>query len=385
MRTICIFTGTRAEYGLLRPLIRALENEPDATVRLLVTGSHVADAHGATWHEIENDGISLYERVEVLMDSATEAGVYTAMGLGMIRYGDVLRRMAPDLLVLLGDRYEAFAAAAAATVCKIPIAHIQGGELTLGAIDESFRHAITKMSHLHFASTQAYRARIIQLGEDPDRVFAVGALGVENIRTIELSGAEDTSRRLNLEPGQPYLLATFHPATRSSKPPDIQLSALLDALDDFPDHAVVMTGANADAGGLAINRLLAERAARHPKRYRFFMSLGTQLYLSAAKHAAAVVGNSSSAVIEVPTLGVPSVDVGPRQAGRTRGNSVISCNDEATEIVDAIARALSPEFRHLAASAANPYDRPGTTARIVRELLSRNLTEVSIKTFYDLQ
>lgn len=385
MRMICIFTGTRAEYGLLRPLIRALAAAPDVTVKLLVTGSHVADANGATWHEIADDGLAIDERVEVLMDSATETGVYTAMGLGMIRYGDVLRRMAPDLLVLLGDRYEAFAAAAAATVCRIPIAHLHGGELTYGAIDDAFRHAITKLSHLHFASTEAYRNRIIQLGENPERVFAVGALGVENIRTYELYGKEDTALRLGIDPGQSYFLATFHPATLSAKPPEAQVSALLDALDHFPDHTVVMTGANADAGGLAINLLLANRATRQPGRYRFLMSLGTRLYLSAARHAAAVLGNSSSAIIEVPTLGVPSVDIGPRQAGRARGDSVISCEDNTPAIVDAIRCALSPALRQLATCASNPYDRPGTTSRIMRELVSRDLPKLLNKTFYDLR
>lgn len=384
MRTISIFTGSRAEYGLLRPVIQALEREPGVMVKLLVTGTHVADTYGATWREIEQDDAAPQERIEVLMDSSTPCGVYTAMGLGMIRYGDALLRMAPDLLVVLGDRYEAFAAAAAATVCQIPIAHLYGGELTYGAIDDSFRHAITKMSHLHFASTPAYRARIVQLGEHPDRVFTVGALGVENIRTLELFDMRETARRLGIEAGQPYLLTTFHPATRSVKPADAQLSALLDALDRFPDHAIVMTGANADTGGLAINQRLAERAAASPRRHRFVLSLGTRLYLSAAKHAAAVLGNSSSAIIEVPTLGVPSVDIGPRQAGRTRGDSVISCADDAGEIVDAIRRALSPEFRRVAARGTNPYEHPDTTARIVRELLMHDLAKRSIKTFYDI-
>lgn len=385
MRTICVFTGTRAEYGLLRPVIRALANAPDATVKLLVSGTHLAGSYGATWREMERDELPPHECIEVLMDSSTESGVYTAMGLGMIRYGDALRRMTPDLLVVLGDRYEAFAAATAATVCAIPIAHLYGGELTYGAIDDAFRHAITKMSHLHFASTQAYRTRIVQLGEHPDRVFTVGALGVENARTLQLFGADETARRLNLESGQPYLLATFHPATRSSKPADAQLSALVDALDRFPDYAVVVTGANADAGGASINRLLAERAAACRQRYRFVMSLGTHLYLSAAKHASAVVGNSSSALIEVPTLGTPSVDIGPRQAGRTRGDSVVSCADDAEEITEAIRRALSNEFQRIAACNVNPYDRPGTAARIVRELLSRDLANLSVKTFYDLR
>ncbi|SAL06762.1 UDP-N-acetylglucosamine 2-epimerase [Caballeronia calidae] len=385
MRCICIFTGTRAEYGLLCPLIRALKAEPNVTVKLLATGSHLADANGATWHEIADDGLVIDERVEMLMDSATDTGVYTSMGLGIIRYGDVFRRMAPDLLVLLGDRYESFAAAAAATVCKIPIAHLHGGELTYGAIDDAFRHAITKLSHLHFAATEVYRARIIQLGENPDRVFTVGSLGVENIHMLELHEKAETARLLGIETRAPYFLVTVHPATLSMKPSEVQLNALLDALDSFPDHLVVVTGANADAGGLAINRLLAQQTARQPQRYRFRMSLGTKLYLSAARDAAAVLGNSSSAIIEVPTLGVPSVDIGPRQAGRTRGESVISCDDETAQIVAAIRRALSPAFREIAARASNPYDRPGTTARIVRELVSLDTVCALNKTFYDLR
>ncbi|QCP53483.1 UDP-N-acetylglucosamine 2-epimerase (hydrolyzing) [Trinickia violacea] len=384
MRTICIFTGTRAEYGLLRPLIRALAATQDVTVKLLATGSHVAESSGATWREIAGDGIAIDERIEVLMDSASESGVYTAMGLGMIRYGDAFRRLEPDLLVILGDRFEAFAAAAAATVCKIPIAHLHGGELTFGAIDESFRHAITKLSHLHFASTEAYRTRVIQLGERPDRVFAVGAMGVENIRTLDLFDKDEIDRRLGIDPQQPYFLVTFHPATLSPKRPEAQLNALLDALERFPDHTVVMTGANADAGGMAINRLLAARAAEHPGRYRFHMSLGARLYLSAARYAAAVVGNSSSAIIEVPTLGVPSVDIGPRQAGRVRGESVITCDDDTAHIVEALRRALSADFRQRAASASNPYDRPGTTAQIVDILVSHDLSDLLHKTFYDL-
>ncbi len=384
MRTICIFTGTRAEYGLLHPVIRALKARPDVTVKLLATGSHLAVANGATSREITDDGVEIDERVEVLMDSATETGVCTAMGLGMIRYGDVFQRMKPDLLLVLGDRYEAFAAAAAATVCGIPIAHLYGGELTFGAIDDAFRHAITKLSHLHFTATHAYRARVIQLGEDPDCVVTVGSLGVENTRTLALHDREDTARRLGLDMGTPYFLVTFHPATRSAKAPEVQLGALLEALDGFPGHAVVVTGANADAGGLAINRLLAERAARQPERYRFHMSLGAKLYLSAARDACAVVGNSSSAIIEVPSLGVPCVNVGPRQAGRTHGDGVISCGDDAPEIVPAIQRALSPEFRRLAASARNPYDHPDTTAQIVRALVSFDLDRARNKTFHDL-
>ncbi|MGI4814672.1 MAG: UDP-N-acetylglucosamine 2-epimerase [Janthinobacterium lividum] len=384
MRTIGIFTGTRAEFGLLRPLIRLLTATPDVIVKLLVTGTHLAASAGATWQEISNDGMAIDERVEVLFDSDTDTGVYTAMGLGIMRYGDAFKRMAPDIVVVLGDRFEAFAAAAAATVCKIPIAHLHGGELTLGAMDESFRHAITKMSHLHFTSTETHRQRVIQLGESPDRVFDVGALGVENLSTLDLIDSKEVVRRLQIMPSQSYFLVTFHPATLCNDAPEAQMIALLDALDLFPDYAVIFTGSNADAGGMGLNRLLEDRAARQGNRYRFFMSLGSTLYLSAARDAAVVIGNSSSAIIEVPSFGVPSVDIGTRQAGRVRSESVISCDPDSKQIVDAVKRALSTEFLKLCATARNPYAKPGTTAQIARVLLSREPVGLLCKHFQDL-
>lgn len=384
MRTICFFTGTRAEYGLLRPLMRAIDASAEATLKTLVTGSHLGASSGATWREIDEDGLPIDERVEVLLDSGTDVGVCTAIGLGVMRYAEALKRLNPDILVVLGDRFEALAAAIAATVCKIPVAHIHGGELTLGAMDDAFRHAITKMSHLHFTSTEAYRQRVIQLGEAPTRVHYVGALGVENLRTLPLVDRAEVERRLDLAAAEPYFLVTFHPATMEADSPSAQVQALLDALDAFPDHVVVFTGANADPGGSDLNRLLAAHAARSPQRFRFSMSLGATLYLSAARAARAVVGNSSSGIIEVPSLGVPTVDIGTRQQGRIRSASVVHCAPDAASIEAAIARAISGDFRAQAATAINPYERPGTSRDIVHHLLTWNLDDALHKPFYDL-
>jgi UDP-hydrolysing UDP-N-acetyl-D-glucosamine 2-epimerase len=384
MKTICFFTGTRAEYGLLRPLMKAVAAAPDARLCTLVTGMHLAESCGATWREIEADGLPIDERVEVLLDGATDTGVCTAMGLGIMRYGEALKRLGPDLLVVLGDRFEALAAATAANVCKVPIAHIHGGELTLGAMDDAFRHAITKLSHLHFTSTEAYRQRVIQLGEEPSRVFNVGALGVENGKTLPLVARQDVEQRLGLPPEQPYFLITFHPATLDMQPPGEQLKALLEALDAFPNFLCVFTGANADPGGGELNRLLAAAAQAQPGRFRFSISLGATLYLSAARAAAAVLGNSSSGIIEVPSLGVPTVDIGNRQRGRIRSNSVIHCPPQTAAIEAAIATAISDDFQALARTAPNPYDRAGTTASIIGVLLACDAETLLNKGFHDL-
>ncbi|CAD6540485.1 GDP/UDP-N,N'-diacetylbacillosamine 2-epimerase (hydrolyzing) [Paraburkholderia kirstenboschensis] len=382
-RTICFFTGTRAEYGLLRPLMKAIASTPGATLKTLVTGSHLAESAGATWREIAADGLPIDERVEVLLDSGTDEGVAASIGLGVMRYAEALKRLAPDMLVILGDRFEAIAAAIAATVCKTPIVHIHGGELTLGAMDDAFRHAITKMSHLHFTSTEAYRHRVIQLGEDPARVHNVGALGVENARTLPLLERSEVERRLNLTAGQPYFLVTFHPATLDRQVPDEQLRALLDALETFPDRAIVFTGANADAGGAGLNRLLAEYAQKHADRYRFSMSLGATLYLSAARAADVVIGNSSSGIIEVPSFGTPTVDIGIRQQGRIRSESVLTCAAEIEAIKGAISKALTPAFRARAATAANPYEQSATTARMVETLMTWDNATALHKNFHD--
>lgn len=381
-RSLCAFTGTRAEYGLLRPVLKALPHA-EFDVPLLVSGTHLAQSFGLTVRDILNDGLSIKEQIEIPLEARTPSDVCASMGIAISRYGEALARLSPDCLMVLGDRYEAFAAAAAGTVHNIPIIHIHGGEVTEGAIDDSFRHAITKMSHVHFASTEVYRNRIIQLGEDPSRVHNVGALGVANALALPLFGREEVEQRLHLAAGQPYFLVTFHPETRSRASVDQQLRELIGALEDFPDHVLIFTGANADAGGASINQFLSGYAEQRPNRARFFVSLGSLAYLSSAKHARIVIGNSSSAIIEVPSFGVPTVDVGTRQAGRVRSRSVISCEPVRPGIARAINLALSDGFRAVAATAANPYHRDNTVREIVTTLRSIEFGELRGKRFFD--
>lgn len=381
---ICVFTGTRAEYGLLKPLIAAIAASPRLELSLLVTGAHLAPSQGLTWREIEADGFPIAERIEIMSDSDSNVGIATATGLGLMRYAEALQRLAPAALVILGDRYEAFAAAAAATICHVPVAHLHGGELTFGAIDEAFRHAISKMSQLHFTSTAAYRNRVIQLGEAPERVHDVGALGVSNALNLTAIPRQTVLERLGLQADARYLLVTFHPETGGREAPESQVEELLAALARFPDLAIVFTGANADAGGRTVNRMLTDLAAREPGRVRFSQSLGMTLYLAAVRQAQAVVGNSSSGVIEVPSFGVPTVDIGERQSGRARAASVLWAAAERDAIASAVAQAISPAFRQLAATVDNPYEKPDTVSAILRVLENTDFAALPAKRFHDL-
>lgn len=381
---VCVFTGTRAEYGLLRPVIRLLSNTDAFDMRLVVSGTHLACSYGNTVSEIVADGYRDFEQVEILMDNISDSSVCTSMGLGVMRYGEVLSRLRPDIVLLLGDRYEALAFACAATVCRVPIAHIHGGELTLGAMDDIFRHAITKMSHLHFAATERYRQRIIQMGEHEERVFNVGALGVENTLFSGVSSRFDVAARLGIGDRQPYFLVTYHPVTLDSEPPAERLEKLLALLDQFREHVTVITGANADQGGAELNRLLEKRASEHPGRLKFFLSLGASLYHSAARYADVVIGNSSSGIIEVPSLGVPVVNIGDRQLGRDHSEGVLCCDEEPENIGKAIKTAFTEKFREIARTAPNPYYLPGTAGRILECLQAYCGRKYLKKGFYDL-
>jgi UDP-hydrolysing UDP-N-acetyl-D-glucosamine 2-epimerase len=348
----------------------------------IVSGAHLDPHFGGTADEICADGFLVDETPEIATASGSVIGICTAMGIGLIRYGDVLDRLRPHLLVLLGDRYEVFTMAAAATVNRIPIAHINGGEAAEGVIDEPFRHSVTKMSHLHFTSCETHRNRVIQLGEDPNRVFNVGALGVENAQTLQVPDEREIRSYLGFEPGRPYLLCTFHPETLSETLPITQIETILAALESFPDYAVVFTGANADAGGVEINAAIQACVARNP-RYRFFMSLGQKRYFAAVRHAACVLGNSSSGIIEVPSFHVPVIDIGDRQRSRVRAEFVLHATNDLDSICQILDYALSTEYRASFARAANPYDRPGTAQRIVDILSSWPLHGILHKHFYD--
>jgi len=383
MKKIVIYTGTRAEYGLLRNLIRRLKSEKSFDVRIVVSGSHLSPEFGFTYKEIENDGFLIDEKVEVLLSSDTSIGVAKAMGLGIISYAEVLHRLSPDLLIVLGDRYEAFAMASAATVLRIPIAHINGGDVTSGAIDEAMRHSMTKMSHLHFTTTEEYRKRVIQLGEQPQHVFNVGALGVENILTMELLERASLEKELDFKFKEKNILVTFHPVTLENLAAEVQMKELLKALSGFPDFGLIFTKANADAEGRVINRLIDEFVVSHPNS-KAYDSLGSKKYLSALRQVDMVVGNSSSGIIEVPSFGIPTINIGDRQAGRLQTKTVINVTPEAAAIEKAIEQGLDESFKVMSKQIKNPYGHWEASKKITEILLEASLENLLKKGFHDI-
>ncbi len=382
------FTGTRAEYGLLRSLMFALQDKTDVTVSALVSGTHLNSQHGKTVEEIHQDGFCIAATADLELStcaSESQMGVCASMGVAMQKISIALYELKPDILVILGDRYEAFCCATAATMLSIPIVHLHGGEQTLGAVDEAFRHAITKMSHIHFASCEKHRQRIIQLGEDPERVWNTGALGVENALNMDLLTETEIRDYLGLTSNQPYLLCTFHPVTLEPGQELQQWQEVQKALDVFSDYAIIITGANADSGGNTINALLAEWEESNSHRVCFFASLGVLRYLSAAKYARCVVGNSSSGIIEIPSLKTPVVNIGNRQKGRMCSEAVLHCNTQATAIECALKKALSLEHKKLAQSASNPYGGENVAQTMSSIIASIPLEGLIKKKFYDLE
>lgn len=382
-RSICVITGTRADYGLLRPLMHEMSNDAEMRLQLIVTGMHLSPEFGLTWREIERDGFPITERIEILLSSDSDVAVCKAMGLGLCAFGEALKRLAPDLVIGLGDRFELLAAVTAAAVCRISVAHIHGGELTEGAFDDAFRHAITKMSHLHFTATEVYRQRVIQLGEDPQRVFNVGALGVDNIRTLVPWTRDRLVRELDL-PASPRMVAvTFHPVTLEESAARGQFRVLLEALDALEETTLVFTYANADPEGRVINGMIDEFVTLRRDRARAFASLGQLRYLSLLRCVDAVVGNSSSGIIEAPGLGVPTVDIGDRQRGRVRADSVVHCEPTPDGVAAALRKALSAEFAAFARTAVNPYGDGHAAERIHAVLREQAHTDLK-KRFHDV-
>jgi UDP-hydrolysing UDP-N-acetyl-D-glucosamine 2-epimerase len=381
---VCVVTATRAEYGLLKPLLRAVAAAPDLDLQLVVTGTHLSPEFGYTAKEIIADGFSIDEQVEMLVSSDSSVGVCKSMGLAMIGYGEALGRLKPDIMVVLGDRYEILCAAAASAAHNIPIAHLHGGEVTEGAVDDAFRHAITKLSHLHFTSTEPYRQRVIQLGEQPDRVFNVGAIGLDSIRVTKFMSVPEIGDSLGFDLSPGYLLVTYHPETIVEADAAHDVRLLLDTLLNSYDGKILVTGANADKGGRAINQALQEIANAHSERVCVVSSLGQLRYLSAASHAHAVVGNSSSGIIEVPSLKTPTLNIGARQHGRIRADSVIDVPLDAAEITAALDMFKSPEFQRKIELTVNPYG-DGHTADYVMEHLRQHLAVPDLfrKRFYD--
>lgn len=384
-RKICVFTSTRAEYGLLKGLLRKICGEPSLQLQILASGAHLSPEFGMTIQEIKADGFEPDEAVEMLLSSDTPGAICKSMGLAMMGYGEALQRLKPDIVVVLGDRFETFCMAAAAQVCRVPLAHIHGGETTEGAIDEAFRHSITKMSHLHFASCEAHRERIIQLGESPDTVFNVGALGVENIYRSSLMERSELAEAIGFNLEKPYFLVTFHPVTLEKDTSQGQFQALLHALDAFPEYNVIFTKGNADTNGRVINRLIDEYSDKRPERCLVSASLGLLRYLSAMKHATAVIGNSSSGIIEAPSFKVPTVNIGDRQKGRVKAESVVDCDPSAVSIKTAIHKVISSEFQHSLGKIKSPYEHSDTACKIVSAITAADLAGLLKKQFYNIQ
>lgn len=380
MIKIVVVTATRAEYGLLSPLIKKLREDPEYEVRVAVTGMHLSPEFGLTYKEIEADGIEIDRKIEMLLSSDTPVAVSKSMGVALMGFADYFEETVPDALIVLGDRYEVLAVCIAAMNEQIPIVHLYGGEITEGAIDDAIRHCITKLSYLHFTSTEEYRKRVIQLGEEPDRVFNVGALGVENALNVEKMPKEELEKSIDWELGEQYAVLTFHPVTLDKQDPKEQMKELLDAIDEFPQIRFLATKANADAGGHIINEMLSQYSKTH-ENMKLVDSLGMRRYLSAVKYATFVIGNSSSGLIEAPALGVPTVNIGDRQKGRARGSSIINCETRREDIVRAIDAALSMNVRDV----GSIYGAGKASARIIEVIKMTMDKDIDLKkSFYDL-
>lgn len=382
-RKLAVFTGTRAEYGLLHFLLADIAASAALELQLIVSGAHLSPEFGETVREIEQDGHHIDAQVEMLLSSNSAVGVVKSMGLGLIGYADALDRLKPDLLLILGDRFEAMAMAQAALIMRVPIAHVHGGEVSEGAFDDAIRHAITKMASLHFVAAERYRQRVIQMGEQPCTVFNVGALGLDHLARAARMSAEELCASLGFALRQPYFLVTYHPVTQLDEDPEATFGALLAALDAFPDYQVLLTYPNADNGGRALIPMLQQYAAADPARVFAVASLGFKRYHSALGAAAVMIGNSSSGIIEAPAFAVPTVNVGARQLGRLASASVIHCAATTEAMRAAITLAVSPAFTQVCHGATNPYGQGDAAGRIVDVLAAPELP--FNEHFYDIE
>ncbi|MEQ1794857.1 MAG: UDP-N-acetylglucosamine 2-epimerase [Nitrospira sp.] len=383
-RKICVITGTRAEYGLLRWVMQGIKGEPSLTLQVIATGMHLSPEFGLTYREIEQDGFRIDRKVDMLMSSDTPVGIAKSMGLGLIGFADALDELQPDLLVVLGDRFEIFAAVSAALVARIPVAHLHGGEVTEGAYDEAFRHSMTKMSHLHFVAAEEYRKRVIQLGESPERVFLVGGLGVDAISRLELMDRSALEAALDFRFASKNLLVTFHPSTLESAAATDQMSELLTALADLHDTNLIFTLPNADTGGRALRHMVEDFVGKHPNA-RAYASLGPLRYLSCIAQVDGVVGNSSSGLLEAPALRKGTVNIGDRQRGRLQASSVINCQPNRTAIKAALQRLYSDDFQSSLKTIRNPYGQRGASDRIIEIIKTCDVSGLAQKRFHDLE
>lgn len=382
MRKICVITGSRAEYGLLSGLMKAIKEDESLELQVIATNMHLSPEFGLTYKEIERDGFFINKKVEMLLSSDTANATTKSVGLATIGFADAYEDLKPDMIVVLGDRYEILAAVSAALFYKIPVAHLHGGEITEGAYDDCIRHAITKMSHLHFTSTEEYRQRVIQLGEDPKRVFNVGAPGIENIKKVPLMDKKELELTLDgFTFNDKTILITYHPVTLENSTAEEQIQNLLSALDEYPDIKIIFTLPNSDTDGRVIIRLINEYVSKHQEKATAYPSLGLRRYLSALQFVKAVVGNSSSGIIEVPSFGIPTLNIGDRQKGRIAADSVINCGTSKKDILKGLDKVLNSGHTEI----HNPYEGKNTTSDILHVLKTYPLEGLIQKTFYNLK
>lgn len=383
MKKICVVTGTRAEYGLLYWLMKEIDADAELTLQLIVTGMHLSPEFGLTYQEIEKE-FSINKKVEMLLSSDSSVGISKSMGLAQISFAEAYEELQPDLVLVLGDRYEIFSAVSAAMIARLPIAHLHGGETTEGAFDEALRHSITKMSHLHFTATEAYRTRVIQLGEDPERVFTVGGLGIENIKRLQLLNKEAFEQAINFQLAEKNLLVTFHPVTLETSTAQQQFTELLEALDTLVDTHIIFTKANSDTDGRIINTMIDSYTHANLGKAVAFTSLGQLRYLSALQFVDAVVGNSSSGLTEAPSFKIATINIGDRQKGRIKATSVIDCEPNKVSILKGIEKAYTKDFKNLLNKTINPYGDGIASTKITETIKQTNLKNILKKTFYDL-
>jgi GDP/UDP-N,N'-diacetylbacillosamine 2-epimerase (hydrolysing) len=382
MRKICIITGTRAEYGLLRWIIQDIKNDPDLILQIIVTGAHLSPEFGLTYREIECDDFKIDRKVEMLTSSDSPIGIAKSMGLGLIGFADALNDLQPDLIVVLGDRFEIFSAVSAALIARIPVAHLHGGEITAGSFDDSLRHSITKMSHLHFVAAESYRQRVIQLGERPEHVFLVGGLGVDCIRRVKLMSREELEDSLGFKLGSKNLLITFHAATLEPSKAEMQMTELLAALSTLKDTQLVFTLPSADTDSRTLINAVNIFSAKNHNAH-VYKSLGQDRYLSCISQFDGVVGNSSSGLLEVPSFKKGTINIGNRQKGRLQAKSIINCAPTKENILGALKKLYSDEFQSVLHQCVNPYGEGGASEKIVKILKYHPLENITGKIFAD--
>lgn len=383
IKKICIVTGTRAEYGLLKPLIKRIKEENQLQLQLLVTGMHLSPEFGLTYKQIEEDGFKIDEKIEILLSSDKDSGICKSVGLGMILFSEALERLIPDLIVVLGDRFEIFSLVSCAGILKIPVCHLHGGETTEGAYDEFFRHCITKMSYLHFTSTEEYRKRVIQLGESPERVFNVGAIGLENIKNLKIISKNELEEKFDIKFTSKIFVIIFHPVTLEKNTAESQLNELLKAIE-IENIDVIFIKGNADSGGRAINRKIEEFSKKNNDKYKVFSSLTVEEYFSILKYSKGLIGNSSSGIVELPYLKVGNLNIGDRQKGRIQSSSTLNCNPIKEEIIEKIKIMLTDEYKEKVQKMVSPYGDGEVSSKIID--IIKNIKNINLKKeFYDIK